>query len=211
MEVTRLDEITWLVGRPKTNHVTQSFTFMVDTPKIDQDNLDFLTEHHGVDSWIMRLIVQRGSEQQDLGSLYIPFRSYKINRGSKANAPNNASIKVYYAAAYASERFRNLSCPPFGHDLRIKTMEIKGEASEFTLSVTQSTPYSEKSQLAQLSPSTFNGGNSLKGEYFIEIAPYNAKKKVILSSFKRIPQSIVILSEERIDVKNCAGVHSEIK
>lgn len=210
MEISRLTEIRWLVGRPKETYISQSFTFMVDMPNIKQDDLDYLTETYGVDAWILRIIAQRGSETQDLGSLYTPFQTKKIIRGShKTGAPSNVSFKVYYAAAYASERFRTFSCPAFGHNLKIDSMSINGDDSEFSLSITQSMPYPERSQLVELSPSAFNGGNSLKGEYFIEIAPYNSEKKVILASFKRLPQSIVISSEEKKNISSCAGIHPE--
>lgn len=210
MKLSRLSEVKWLVGRPKRTYISQSFTFMADLPNIKQDDLEFLQEKHDIDAWIIRLIVQRGSETLDLGSLYAPFQSRKLFRGNhKTGAPSNVSFKVYYSAAYASERFRSFSCPAFGHNLKIDSMSIKGDNEPFTISVTKSSPYPEKTQLVELSPSAFNGGNTLKGEYFVEIAPYNSKKKVILSNFKRIPQSIVISKEERIEIKSCTGVHPE--
>lgn len=212
MNVNRLNEIEWWVGRPKEVKISQSFTFAVDMPKIRQDDLDYLTEHKGVDAWILRLIVNRGSESQDLGSLYTLFRPRKITRGNQgAGAASSVSLKVYYAAAYASERFRAFSCPAFGHNLKIDSMEIKGENKSFSISIDQSSPYNEKSQLVELTPSSFNGGNSLVGEYFVEIAPFDSKRKVILSSFKRLPQSVVISREEKLSVKSCAGVHQELE
>lgn len=212
MNINRLNEIEWWVGRPKEAKISQSFTFAVDMPKIRQDDLDYLTEHKGVDAWILRLIVNRGSETQDLGSLYTPFRPRKITRGNQgAGAASSVSLKVYYAAAYASERFRAFTCPAFEHRSKIDSMEIKGENKEFSISIDQSYPYNEKSQLVELTPSSFNGGHSLVGEYFVEIAPFDSKKKMILASFKRLPQSVVVLREDKISVKSCAGVHPELQ
>lgn len=212
MDINRLNEIEWLIGRPKEKKITQSITFAVDMPKMRQDDLDYLTEQKNVDAWILRLIVNRGSETQDLGSLYTLFRPRKITRGNQgAGAASSVSFKVYYAAAYASERFRAFSCPAFEHNLKIDSMDIKGEASEFSLSIDQATPYNEKSQLVELTPSSFNGGHSLIGEYFIEIAPYDSKRKMILSHFKRLPQSVVVTREERISVKSCAGIRPELQ
>ena len=212
MELNRLNEIEWFVGKPKETHVTQSITFVVNMPTVRQDDLDYLTEHKGVNAWIMRLIVNRGSESQDLGSLYAPFRPSRITRGNKGvGAASSVSLKIYYAAAYASERFRAFNCPAFGHRAKISKMSINGSASEFNLSIDQITPYNEKSHLVELAPSSFNGGHSLIGEYFVEIAPYDSKKKVILSSFKRLPQSVVVAREDQINIKSCAGVHPEMQ
>ena len=212
MDISHLNEIEWLVGNPKEVEVSQSFTFLVDMPKIKQEDLDYLTEQKGVDAWILRLIVYRGSETQDLGSMYTLFRPRKLSRGTQgAGAASSVSMKVYYAAAYASERFRMFKCPAFGHDLKIKKMEVKGENEAFELSIGQTSPYLEKSQLVELTPSSFNGGNSLVGDYYVEIAPYNSKKKIIYSGFKRLKKYVSVSREEKIRIKSCDGVHPEIQ
>ncbi|WPU64503.1 hypothetical protein [Peredibacter starrii] len=212
MDITHLNEIEWLVGNPKEVEVSQSFTFLVEMPKIKQEDLDYLTDQKGVDAWILRLIVNRGSETQDLGSMYTLFRPRKLSRGNQgAGAATNVSMKVYYAAAYASERFRTFKCPAFGHDLKIDKMEIKGENEPFELSIGQTSPYLEKSQLVELTPSSFNGGNSLVGDYYVEIAPYNSKKKIIFSGFKRLKKYVSVSREEKIRIKSCDGVHPEIQ
>lgn len=211
MDITHLNEIEWLVGNPKEVEITQSFTFLVDMPKIKQEDLDYLTDHNGVDAWILRLIVSRGSETQDLGSMYTLFQPRKLGRAQGAGAASSVSMKVFYAAAYASERFRNFKCPAFGHDLKIKSMSIKGDNEEFEIPISQVSPYMERSQLVELTPSSFNGGNSLIGDYFIEIAPYNSKKKVIHGAFRRLKKYVSVMKEEKIRIKSCDGVHPEIQ
>ena len=89
-------------------------------------------------------------------------------------------------------------------------MDIMGENEEFSLSVNQVTPYKEKSQLVELTPSAFNAGNSLVGNYYVEIAPYNSKKKQIYSSFQRIPMYISVSEEESVNIQSCEGVHQEL-
>lgn len=212
MDISHLNEIDWLVGNPKEVKISQSFTFLVDMPKIKQEDLDYLTEHKNIDAWILRLIVNRGSESQDLGSMYTLFRPRKMSRGTQGvGAASSVSMKVYYAAAYASERFRSFKCPAFSHDKKIDSMEIKGEDEPFELSIGQTAPYLEKSQLVELTPSSFNGGNSLIGDYYVEIAPYDSKRKVIHAPFKRISRYISVGSEEKIRIKSCDGVHPEIQ
>ena len=211
MDISHLNEIDWLVGKNKEAKVSQSLVFVVDMPKVDEDDLAYLHKHKGIDSWILRLIVQKGSERQDLGSLYTRFKSKSTTRGQGAGAPTSVTIKIYYAAAYPSERFRFFHCPAFDHTKKISDMKISGENINFDLSVDLATSYPEKSHLVELSPSSFNGGNSLVGEYFLEIAPYDSEKKLIHSSFKRIPRYVEVLAEERVPVKSCTGVHEELR
>lgn len=211
MELSHLNEIKWRIGKKKEGTVTQSITFLVDMPKLSDEDLEYLTEQKGVNAWILRLIVNRGSERQDLGSLYARFRSSRMGRGQGGGAPSSVAIKIYYAAAYPSERFRFFKCPAFGHDKRISSMDIKGEATPFEITFDQASSYQERSQLVELTPSSFNGGHSLVGEYFLEIAPYNYQKKIIYSSFKRIPMYVEVLSEEKETVSSCLGEHPELQ
>jgi hypothetical protein len=209
MDIENLNEIKWKVGKFKEAKVTQSIVFIVDMPKVDADDLAHLTELKGVNAWILRLVVQRGSEVQDLGSLYARFSSKKSARGQTGGTPSSVSVKIFYAAAYPSERFRFFKCPAFDHNKRISKMSIQGEKETFDISIGQPYPYPEKSHLVELTPSSFNAGNSLVGKYFIEIAPYNFETKMIYDTFKRIPMHVEVFSEEKKSIKSCSGVHPE--
>jgi hypothetical protein len=88
-------------------------------------------------------------------------------------------------------------------------MKIEDQGEEFSLSIGGAQPYSEKSQLIELKPSSFNGGMSLQGEYWFEIAPYNSQKKMIHAPFRRIPGKIVVSQEETVSVPSCNGVNME--
>lgn len=210
MEVSHLNDIAWKVGLKKEYEITQSITFITDLPKMKEKDLEVLTKHKGIDSWILRLIVNRGSESQDLGSLYAMFKPKRFSRTTSGNkATSSVSIKIYYAAAFASEKFRSFSCPAFSHNKKIKEMSIEGTNEEFSLSLGQSLPYNEKSHLVELTPSAFNGGNSLLGDYFIEIAAYDSINKIIHSSFKRIPMHVSVQREESINMESCSGIHPE--
>jgi hypothetical protein len=211
MGISHLNEVEWDVGLRKEETISQSFTFIIDLPRMKKEDLDYLTEQKGIDAWILRLIVTRGSESQDLGSLYALFQPKKVSRGVNSGAPSSVTMKVYYAAAYASQRFRSFKCPAFSHNKKIASMDIMGSDEEFAINVGQATPYNEKSQLVELTPSSFNGGNSLVGNYFVEIAAYDSKKKMILSSFKRIPMYVKVSAEESIRIKSCDGIHPEIQ
>lgn len=209
MKIAQVQEVPWKVGQYRDQKISQSFTAMVEMPKIKVEDLDYLTESRGIDAWILRIIVQRGSATQDLGSLYTLFRPRQASRVT-ASAATSISFKVYYAAAYASERFRNAKCPPFSHDKKFVNLKIEGDPELFSTSIAGAVPYQEKSQLIELTPSSFNGGHSLAGDYYVEIAPYDSHKRLIHSSFKRISQHISIKSEESVTIKECAGVHTEM-
>ena len=211
MEISHLNKIQWKVGLKKDYKVNQSITFIIDMPKIKTSDLEYLTEHKGIDSWILRLIVNRGSKAQDLGSLYTLFKPKRQSRGMEGSGSiSSVTLKIYYAAAYASERFRAFKCPAFNHNKRISDMKINGQNDEFSLNIAQASLYNEKSSPVELAPSSFNGGNSLEGDYFIEIAPYDTVKKVIHSSFKRIPMYISVVREENVSVNSCDGIHPEL-
>lgn len=211
MDISHLNEVEWLVGKRKEAVVSQSFVFTVEMPKVSEEDLEYLTKLKGIDSWIIRLIVNRGSEKQDLGSLYARFKPKTTVRGQAGGAPSSVTLKVYYAAAYPSERFRFFHCPAFDHSKRIQEMKISGENKPFDITIDQATSYPEKSQLVELTPSSFNGGNSLTGEYFVEIAPYDSEKKVIHAGFKRIPRYVEVTLEEKENVSSCLGEHPELQ
>jgi len=212
MGISHLNEIPWNVGPRKEEKISQSFNFIMDMPKISEEDLEYVINEKGVDSWIVRMIVSRQSQNQDLGSLYTMFKPRRIARGNESSgAPTSVSIKVFYATAYASERFRSLKCPAFGHNKRIVSMDIKGTNEEFSLSVDQKNPYGEKSHQVELTPTSFNAGHSLIGEYFLEIAPYNSLTRTVHSTFKRIPMSIIVNQEENVNIPGCEGVHEEFQ
>lgn len=208
MPISKLNEIKWPAGFRQEAIVSQSITFMIDMPKVDQDDLDYLISERDVDSWIIRVIAYKNSEKQDLGSLYSPFRPKKLSRTSTGSA-SSVALKIYYAAAYASERWRNAKCPPLGHNRKIKELRIEDSGGEFSLSIGGAQSYAEKSQLIELTPSSFNGGMSLLGEYTFEIAPYNSVKKMIHSPFTRIPGKVIVSQEETVAVPSCSGVNME--
>jgi hypothetical protein len=208
MEISKLSEIKWPAGFREEAIVSQSITFMIDMPKVDQDDLDYLMNERDVDSWIIRVIAYKNSEKQDLGSLYSLFRPKKLSRTS-TGAASSVALKIYYAAAYASERWRNSKCPPLGHNRKIKEMKLEDTGEPFTLSIAGAQSYPEKSQLIELTPSSFNGGMSLLGEYTFEIAPYNSQKKMIHSPFTKIPGRIIVSREESVSVPSCNGVNME--
>jgi hypothetical protein len=210
MEISHLNEIEWRVG-PDKDELTQSVSFIVDLPKLKSDDLSFLSEQKSIDSWLLRVIALQNSKEQDIGSMYVLFKPAFAGRGASIGSTSSVSIRLVYASAFISERFRQFKCPAFAHNKKIDTMKILGANDDFSIQLKGAINYNDKAQMVGLRPTDFNAGHSLVGEYFIEIAAFDSKKKTILSSFKRIPMSVSIRSEEIISVKGCEGVHPELQ
>jgi len=212
LNIKELQDITWKVGKFREYKVSQGLFVVIEVPNLSEEDLDYLSKQKNVDAWIVRVIVQRGSEAQDLGSLYAPFRSAKFaGDASSRGSPTQVALKIHYAASFASERFRKFTCPAFGHTKRLDKFQLTGDQKPITVTFDQQIPYEEKSQKVELNPSGFNAGHSLVGNYFFEIAPYNQKDKIILSSFRRLPVYVEVLSEETQDLPSCTGLHPEFE
>jgi hypothetical protein len=210
MEIKDLTSNKWKVGQNRASKVSDSISFLLELPKLKESDLDFLTARFGVNAWIIRVIYKRGSFEQDLGSTYTLFRTPQLGRISRGGGPAGmVTLKVFYAAKYASERFRSFKCPAFGHNKLITDYQINGESAPFEINLNHVTTYEEKSQLIGLTPSAFNAGHSLQGNFYVEIAPYDSVQKKLHGSFKRIPQHISVLREETVHVQGCAGVSPE--
>lgn len=211
MDISNLEETTWWIGaKRKEAEVTQSITFFLHLPKLKEDDLKYLVQQKEVDSWMVRVILVKGSKEQDLGSLTTPFFSRLHGARPHQSASGLVAIKIYYAAAYASERLRRFNCPAFAHDKRVNSMTVKGAKDPFDINVGSFKSYQDKPREASITPNSFNGGNSLQGEFHFEIAPYSAKKQGIIGDFKRIPRYVEVMSEESIDTKSCKGLHPEL-
>jgi hypothetical protein len=210
MEISHLNEIEWKAG-PKKNELTQSITFIVDLPKLKSDDLHFLSDQKSVDSWILRLIARQSSKDQDIGSMYVLFKPAYAGRGASIGSTSSVTMRLMYAAAFMSERFRQFKCPAFAHNKKINSMKILGDNEDFSIQLTGATNYNAKAQMVGLRPTDFNVGHSLVGDYYVEIAAYHSRNKMILSNFKRIPMSVSVQSEDIFSVEGCEGVHPELQ
>jgi hypothetical protein len=210
MEISHLNEIEWKVG-PKKDELTQSITFIVDLPKLKADDLHFLSDQKGIDSWLIRIISRQSSKDQDIGSMYVLFKPSYAGRGASIGSTSSVTMRLMYAAAFMSERFRQFKCPAFAHNKKVSSMKISGSNDDFSIQLTGGMNYNDKAQMVGLRPTDFNVGHSLVGDYHIEIAAYDSKKKMILSNFKRLPMSVSVQSEEILSVEGCEGVHPELQ
>ena len=59
-------------------------------------------------------------------------------------------------------------------------------------------------------PQSFNGGLELKGDYYIDVAFYSVKDKLLYSSWYPVDGKIEVSDERAIKVSSCLGVKEEI-
>lgn len=214
MKLSNLNDIDWKVGTPKKNSVvTQSIVFSVELPYLDEASRETLYKRYGMDGWILRLTQKVGSQQIPMGEVYAPMAGIKNqrNKNVEIKQTKSVSIKIFYAAAYMSERFRTFNCPAFGHNRKVSDMEIFGDFSLLNLPIKSPEKFNSTPMIAELNPAAFNAGHSLVGDYFVEVALFSLKNKTLGTSFTPLKEIIRIGTEEKISVNGCAGVHQELK
>lgn len=208
--VASLSEVKWKVGKHLSNTISKNLNLLLSLPKIDGDDVIFLQTTYGVDAWLVKIIQSNVvSSQMELVTLYAPFLVRQTGR-SGGILTKSLSFNLTYAAAAISERFRRFNCPAFSHDKRLKEWEVVGEEKPIEILIRPESRFDEKLKLNELVPTTLNVGNSMVGEYYIEVALFNTAQKQIFSSFQRLPFHLKVLSEDSIVVDGCAAVHKEI-
>jgi len=173
-----------------------------EVPYIESSYQDSLYQRYQVDSWAFRLEKKTGENPRIYGHVAIFFRNTKKDSSN--------SLKIYYAAAAASERFRNFSCPAFSHRKQIAEMDIdRNGPSTVDFFLKFESTLSAKVYQSSFFPSSFNGGKKLEGEYIISMAAYSSKEKKLFSPWFPLEGKIKIQREEEIGVPSCIGSHEE--
>lgn len=209
--VSSLSEAKWKVGKHLSNTVSKNLNLVLSLPKIDGDDVMFLQTTYGVDAWLVKIIQSNAlSSNMELVTIYAPFRVRQSGR-SGGLLMKSLSFNFTYAAAAISERFRRFNCPAFSHDKRLNKWEIVGEEKPIEILVRPEARFDERLKLSELVPTTLNVGNTMVGDFYIEVALFNTAQKQTYSSFQRLPFHLKVLSEDSIVVDGCAGVHEEIK
>ncbi len=214
VEIDNLNEINWQVGRPRrSTSLSQNFVFTISLPYLEEESKEKLYKKYEMDGWVIRVTHHYGSQEMVLGHVYAPMAGMKHRRMQdiEINQTKSIAIKISYAASYISERFRGFSCPAFSHNRKLDEIEIEGKFEPMDIELRYPTGYYIKPEVAELTPSNFNAGNSLAGTYTFDIALYSLKNKTMASIFIPIKQSIKVGLEKRVEVNGCAGIRSEIQ
>jgi hypothetical protein len=214
VKIDNLNETNWQVGRPRRRStVTQNFVFTITLPYLEESAKKTLYEKYGLDGWVLKITHRYGSQEVILGHVYAPMAGMKHRRlqDIEINQTKSVAIKISYAASYISERFRAFDCPAFGHNRKLNDINVQGTYSPMDIEVRYPSGFYIKPEIAELTPSNFNAGNSLTGDYTFELALYSLKNRAIATAFIPIKQSIKVGLEERVDVNGCAGIRPELQ
>ena len=209
IKLDNLKVIDWKVGPGFKTVISKGFQLTFDLPFISKDAVDDLYDKKKVNGWIVRVIKNGAKGRRSLGYLYYPIKQHKKGRMSFGGQQiKSGAVRIFYAAASMSSRFRNFQCPAFDHNLSIEdiTLEAGGEAGRFLVSAAEERLIPGKVERFSLRPAIFNGEISLIGSYEIELAFFNIETKRRKSNFIKIPGRVVVKREERHVLRGCQGV-----
>lgn len=198
----------WKVGDFHSKTLSKGFLLKVSLPKLGIDNINKILEQTKVDAWLVKIIrTNSNGEVITMGHLYLPFYHVNHQTGNRrVEAVESIYAKIYYAAAAISNRLENLKCPALEHRKLIDEVEVKKGNLERDFFISYSNQFEDKALPAEILPHTFNGGNSLLGEYTVQIALYSFATNVRYSEFIDLPGAVKILKEVDKDVEECNGV-----
>lgn len=209
-EINEIREVPWKVGNGFIKKVSKGLTLTIQLPELPQDKLEEIHQKLGVDSWVVRVVMIRNSNRQEIGSAYAPFkRQSSSNRVTRTSQVRSISFSISYAASAISERFRSFICPAFSHNRRIDNKEIKGSNELKSLVVQSGDLFNDKPVLVELTPSVINAGHQLVGDYYFDVGLYRSKDRRLFSRLIPLSQYVSIMSEELVNLSECAGVHLE--
>lgn len=206
--VSEFRKINWKVGKYGKDTVSRGFRLSFELPLVEEEGLRVLYEEKGVDAWLIRLRRKQGLRNEIMAYFSMNLVSSKPGGSSKLRfqSPRKGSIGIYYAASSISTRLDSLPCPALGHRLYLDEAGIEkvGRGQQmWVVSSAEESSISAKVGLISYSPLTVNGGMSLKGEYFIDLAFYNSLGKKRMSSFLPLNDKGQVGKEEFVNVKGC--------
>ena len=205
--------IKWPVGPSKKVVISKGFLFDLYLPQIPNETISKLFHDYQIDSWIVSLKKTSSGSEKPLESFHIPFinetsLAIKGSLSYKANQRKKIILRVYYTAAAMSERFERFTCPVSGHNLilkDIKLLERKSFDQTINVSSKFGTPFNRKVFQYTMSNNKVNGGKSLLGEYWAELALYSSRKKRIFSNFYGLANAIRVGLEMPKPIKGCSN------
>lgn len=208
MGITDHRVIKWKVGKYGKDVVSRGFRLTFEVPDLNEREWQSIFEHNEANGWIIRLRKKYTTRNEVMGFMAMEMISLKpgTEKRFRVSKSRKGSVGVYYAASSISTRLDSLPCPALNHRLLIDSSEVINESRREKLWVTSAVDkklMSAKVQLISYSPITLNGGMSLKGDYFIDLALYNTTTRYRVSGWVPIANYVSIQKEEDVAVKGC--------
>lgn len=206
-KVSEFRKIDWRVGKYGKDIVSRGFRLSFELPIVEEEGLKTLYKKQNVDAWLIRLRRRQGIRSQTMAYFSMNLVSPKPGSAKlRYQSPKKGSVGIYYAASSISTRLDSLPCPALEHRLYLDEADIetvsKGEQM-WVVSSSEETTISAKVDLISYSPLTVNGGMSLKGEYYIDLAFYNSGEKKRMSTFMPLADRVEVTNESSVSVKGC--------
>lgn len=198
--------ISWKVGAYGKQTISKGMQITVALPVVSEDDLEILHKKKKVDSWLLKVSRKSSLRRETVGYFSVEFMSKK--RGTpRVRLVRKTGVGVFYSAASISMRLSKSLCPAFKHNKKIDDIELQGSFTEQMISLTAGDIERINAKVPEVtySPLSFNGGSSLKGTYYVDIALYNKNEKTRYSSYLRTGKQIVIDKEESVFLKGCQG------
>ncbi len=179
-----------------------------DLPILNDEDWKSLYRNSGVTGWLIRLRKKSTVRNKVLGYFAVEMISPKPGSETifRIQSSKTASLGVYYAASSISSRLDHLPCPAFDHRLLIDEIEVSkspvGKVLWATSPSDQQT-INAKVDLISYSAITINGGMSLMGDYYVDLALYNPKTKNRMSSYMELANFVSVKKEKTKIIKGC--------
>lgn len=200
----------WRVGPLRNIEISKGVTATIEFPEFDQENLDKLITDFNVNSWLIRIRKRAYSVNTTLGHIYIPLiiPGTGSDKKYRRNQMKRGAVSLFYAAAAVSKRFENSPCPAFNHDKLIKkaySESFSPESDQLHSGVMENSYVAALVTEFNYGGNVLNAGESLTGEYEIDVALYNHKTKERITNFVTMKNAIVVSDEARIGIRGCEG------
>lgn len=203
--ITDAVDIPWNVGRPERDaQVSKGMRLEITFPILSESELKSLNKEYNMDSWLLRINRVQNGNRQVLGHLYVPL-VYQKSAGVSLRSVSSGVIQILYSDAAPSKRFSEFPCPAFGHSLRIgdTTLDTSAE-STITATKGRKRPLPVKAEKLEFGALGFNGGKSLQGIYWTEIALFDSVRGETLSDFSNLGGKLAINTEKSIAINGCS-------
>ncbi len=208
-EIEKVSPIAWRVGPRRKQKISKGFEIKIKFPELEKDRLRTLLLETDINSWLVTLRKRTLTRNRVLSRSYIPLVTPGTNRFAAKGRMKQMKygfLRVFYPAAALSKRFENFPCPALKHSLLISKFKL--ETLSKPKEVMTISPARKKRVYYPLhpfryDPRSINGGDSLTGNYEIEIAFFNYESKTLFSDHYKLIQRVKILKEKSVEIVGC--------
>ena len=200
--------VKWKVGPKKDYIISQGVRFSFSLPRFNKDSLKQLEEAEA-DSWLVKVHRISSGRTKNLINVSIPLVRKTLGGSTSYSSPDKGSVNVFYAAAAISERLRGLTCPAMRHRKLLDSYILDSfplREKELRVSILENSKVMSKLESFVHAPPIINGGRSLIGKYYLELALYNSATKRKKSNLVKLSKHLDITKEEEVIIEECRNV-----